>query len=81
MPAILVYVEPCFGIGLPGSGAACGGGDGGMVAAFAAVDEDLRVAVHRTGMARGQGSTVFALPEAQQRLAAGMPGALNPPTA
>jgi hypothetical protein len=39
------------------------------------------VAVHRAGMGRGRGSTVFALPEAQQQLAAGMPGDLNPPTA
>jgi hypothetical protein len=39
----------------------------------------LGVAVQRLGMPRGRGSTAFALPDAQQLLALGVPGDLNPP--
>jgi hypothetical protein len=42
---------------------------------------NLGVPVQRAGMARGRSSIVFALPEARQRLAAGIPGEPNPPAA
>ena len=42
---------------------------------------DMGVAVQRAGMSAGRGSTVYALPDAHQRLAEGMTGELNPPVA